>query len=76
LPGEEFSLQVASILDIAGRLHAFGLPTYVGTNDLRKAYDTTPHEMLFSKIEANGIMEHMLSLLKTLYRELGIRPSK
>jgi hypothetical protein len=50
--GEECPLQVASIFDIAGRRRALGLPTYVGFIDVRKAYDTIPRELLFSKLEA------------------------
>ena len=73
MPGEECPLQVASIFDIAGRRQALGLPTYAGFIDLRKAYDTIPHELLFSKLEANGITGHMLSFLKTLYRDSTVQ---
>jgi hypothetical protein len=65
----ECPLQVASIFDIAGRRHALGLPMYAGFIDLRKAYDTIPHELRFSKLEANGITGHMISFLKALYRD-------
>jgi hypothetical protein len=47
MPGDERPLQVASILHIAGRRHALGLPTYTGFIDVRKAYDTISHELLF-----------------------------
>jgi hypothetical protein len=34
-----------------------------------KAYDNIPHELLLSKLEANGITEHLLPFLKALYRD-------
>jgi hypothetical protein len=69
MPGEECPLQVASIFDIAGRRHVLGLPTYAGFVDVREAYDTVPHEHMFSKLEANGVTGHMPSFLKALYRD-------
>jgi hypothetical protein len=73
LPGEECRLQVESIFDIAGRRQALWLPTYAGFIDIRKAYDTIPHELLFSKPEANGITGHMLSFLKALYVDNSVQ---
>jgi hypothetical protein len=69
MPGEECPLQVASIFDIASLRHALGLPTHAGFMDVRKAYDTIHHELLFSKLGANGVTGHMLSFLKALYRD-------
>jgi hypothetical protein len=66
MPGEECPLQVSSIFDIAGRRQALGLPTYAWFINVRKAYDTIPHELIFCKLDANGITEHMLSFLQAL----------
>jgi hypothetical protein len=73
MPGEECRLQVESIFDIAGRRHALGLPTYAGSIDIWKAYDTIPHGRLFSKLAANGITGHMLSFLKALYMHNSVQ---
>jgi hypothetical protein len=64
MPGEECPLQVASKFHIAGRRHASGLSTYAGFINVRKAYDTIPHELLFYTLEAIGITGHMLFFLK------------
>jgi hypothetical protein len=44
-----------------------------GVRDLRKAYDTIPHELLVSKLEANDITGHMQSFLKALYRDSNVQ---
>jgi hypothetical protein len=70
MPWEESPLQIASIFVIASRRHALGLPTYdAGLINVWKAYDTIPHELVFSNLEANGIPGHMVSFLKALYRD-------
>jgi hypothetical protein len=66
-------LQVASIYDIAGGRHVLELPAYAGFTDVRKACDNIPHELLFSKLEANGITGQMISFLKALYRESTVQ---
>jgi hypothetical protein len=73
MPGEECPLQVASIFDIAGRRHALGLHTCAWLIDVRKAYETIPRELLFSKLEANGITRHTLSFIKALYRDSTVQ---
>jgi hypothetical protein len=64
MPGEDSPWKVARIFDIVGRRQALGLPTYAGFIDVRKAYDTIPHELLFSEFEANEITRHMPSFLE------------
>jgi hypothetical protein len=66
---EDCPIQVASIFDIAGRRHALGLPTYARFINGRKAHDTIPRELIFSKLEANGITRHMQSFLKARYMD-------
>jgi len=70
---EEGPMQVASLFDIAARRQAAGLPTYAGFIDFRKAYDTVPHELLFLKPQAIGVTGHMLTFIKTLYRDSMVR---
>ena len=75
---EECPLQVAALFDITKmRAKASytrdGKDTFMLFVDLKKAYDTVPHEMLFIKLKWWGVPEIMLGFLKVLYASSTFR---
>ena len=70
---EECVTQVACVMEIIQRRRIVGEPTYVVFVDLKKAYDTVPHEALFAKLSRFGIRGRCLAFLRALYRSSTIR---
>jgi Reverse transcriptase (RNA-dependent DNA polymerase) len=70
---EECVTQVACVMDIIQRRKIVGKKTYVVFVDLRKAYDTVPHEALFAKLSRFGIRGKCLAFIRALYRSSTIR---
>ena len=70
---EECVTQVACVVEIIQRRRIVGEPTYVVFVDLKKAYDTVPHEALFAKLSRFGIRGRCLAFIRALYRSSTIR---
>lgn len=70
---EECVTQVACVVETIQRRRICGRPTYVVFVDLKKAYDTVPHEGLFAKLYRFGIRGRCLNFLRSLYRSSTIR---
>lgn len=64
---EEAVAQATTLYEILGRRKAFGLKSWVCFLDLKKAYDTVPHEALFEKLRVYGVTGRILHFLKALY---------
>ena len=65
--------QVACVVEIIQRRRLVGEPTYVVFVDLKKAYDTVPHEALFAKLSRFGIRGRCLAFIRALYQSSTIR---
>ena len=70
---EECVTQAACMIEIIQRRRIVQEPTYVVFVDLKKAYDTVPHEALFAKLFRFGIRGRCLSFIQALYRSSTIR---
>ena len=75
---EECPLQAAALFDITKMRMKSSAPfevkgTYLLFVDLKKAYDTVPHDLLFKKLEWWGVRDSTLSFFKTLYRNSVFR---
>lgn len=70
---EECVTQVACVVEIIQRRRIVDEPTYVVFVDLKKAYDTVPHEALFAKLSRFGIRGRCLAFIRALYRSSTIR---
>ena len=64
---QECVTQVACVVEIIQRQQIVGEPTYVVFVDLKKAYDTVPHEALFAKLSWFGIRGRCLVFIRALY---------
>ena len=70
---EECMGQVVSLYEIARRRLQAGKRTYVCFVDLRKAFDTVPHEALLLKMRLAGVTGRCLAFFVALYRSSRIR---
>ena len=70
---EECVVQAACLYEICKRRRIQGLETVLVFIDIKKAYDTVPHEALFRKLDAYGVRGRMLRYLRALYAESTIR---
>ena len=70
---EECVTQVACVVEVIQRRRIVGEPTYVVFVDLKKAYDTVPHEALFAKLSRFGIRGRCLAFIRALYQNSTIR---
>ena len=70
---EECVTQVACVVEIIQRRRIVQEPTYVVFVDLKKAYDTVPHEALFAKLSRFGIRGRCLAFIRALYQSSTIR---
>jgi exonuclease III len=70
---EECPTQVAALVEIVERRAAVGASTTALFVDLRKAYDTVPHEALMRKLELYGVRGRALGFLRTLYNNSYVR---
>jgi hypothetical protein len=64
---EECVTQAAMVLDICQCRRLLDLPTFLVFVDLKKAYDTVPHQALFAKLSRAGIRGIFLNFLMALY---------
>eukprot|EP00732_Lithocolla_globosa_P002223 Lithocolla_globosa_v1_NODE_1389_length_2613_cov_14.652549.p2 type:complete len:207 gc:universal NODE_1389_length_2613_cov_14.652549:1120-1740(+) len=64
---EEAIAQYCALLDALERRSVAGLKSYIVFIDLKKAYDTVPHEALFKKLESYGFSGKCLQYLRNLY---------
>eukprot|EP00732_Lithocolla_globosa_P002416 Lithocolla_globosa_v1_NODE_1574_length_2483_cov_6.390083.p2 type:complete len:183 gc:universal NODE_1574_length_2483_cov_6.390083:2324-1776(-) len=64
---EEAIAQYCALLDALERRSIAGLKSFVAFIDLRKAYDTVPHEALFKKLETFGFSGKCMDYLRNLY---------
>lgn len=64
---EECTAQAAALLEICQRRRLEGNKTYLMFIDLKKAYDTVPHEALFAKLYNMGIRGRLLQFIQRLY---------
>lgn len=67
-PRQETVAQVLALHEIISRRREHGLLTYAFFLDLRKAYDSVPHEALFAKMESYGFSGKTMGLIRALYR--------
>lgn len=70
---EECMGQVVALHEIVARRRAVDKPTYVCFVDLRKAFDTVPHEALLLKMKLHGIEGSCLAFFRQLYMTSRIR---
>ncbi len=70
---EECSTQVACLYEAAKRRELKGKATYLTFVDLKKAYDTVPHEALFAKLSHFGVRGRSLTFIQKLYAKSKIR---
>ena len=64
---EECMTQVGSLYEVCQRRSIRGERTYLLFVDVKKAYDTVPHEALFAKLHRYGVRGRLLQYLRTLY---------
>ncbi|CAN0455222.1 unnamed protein product [Pylaiella littoralis] len=64
---EECVTQAACLLEIAQRRKLQRKATFLMFVDLKKAYDTVPHEALFAKLDFYGVRGNMLGFIRKLY---------
>ena len=69
---EECMTQVACLLELCRRRQLENRPTYLTFVDLKKAYDTVPHEALMAKLHFYGVRGRTLSFIRELYRRSSI----
>ena len=70
---EETMSQVCGLVEACGRRKNVNLNTYITFVDLRKAYDTVPHEALFVKMEKYGVGPKTMAWLRSLYAVSSLR---
>ena len=70
---EETMSQVCALVEACGRRKNAELHTFITFVDLRKAYDTVPHEALFVKMEKYGVGIRTMTWLRALYSTSSIR---
>ena len=70
---EECVTQVACVVEIIQRRRIVNEPTYMVFVDLKKAYNTVPHEALFAKLSRFGIRGQCLAFIRALYQSSAIR---
>jgi len=58
---------------VCKRRQIVGSKTFLVFVDIKKAYDTVPHEALFRKLEAYGVRGRMLQYLRALYENSTIQ---
>jgi exonuclease III len=66
-PSEEAIAQATTLYEVLLRRLIQGKKTYVAFLDLKKAFDTVPHEALFAKLRAIGVKGKILELIETIY---------
>lgn len=64
---EEAITQAACVVEILQRRRIAGLRTYAIFVDLKKAYDTVPHQGLFAKLQRFGVRGTCLEFIRALY---------
>ena len=69
---EECVTQAACVIDILQRRRIAKETTYATFIDLKKAYDTVPHEGLFQKLSNYGVRGRCLDFVKGLYKSSKI----
>ena len=68
---EEAVAQSTALYEVLRRREIVGDTTFVTFIDLKKAYDTVPHEALFAMLERGygfGRESKLMSFLRSLYR--------
>lgn len=70
---EETMSQVCALIEACGRRRNANLQTFITFVDLRKAYDTVPHEALFVKMEKYGVGPKTMAWLRSLYSASCLR---
>ena len=70
---EECMGQVISLYEVLSRRRAAGRVSYVAFIDLKAAFDTVPHEALFTRLRAVGIVGPTLRFIEGLYRTSSMR---
>lgn len=69
---EECATQGACLQEILQRRKLMGQRTFTMFVDIRKAYDTVPHEALFAKLDFWGVRGQSLDFIKALYAKSRI----
>ena len=64
---EEAITQAACVVEVLQRRRIAKWRTFAVFIDLRKAYDTVPHEALFAKLRRFGVRGRCLAFIKALY---------
>lgn len=64
---EECITQVACLVELCRRRRLEDRPTYLTFIDLKKAYDTVPHEALMAKLHYYGVRGRTLKFIRELY---------
>jgi hypothetical protein len=70
---EESVNHAIALYEIIARRTAVHKPTFLAFLDLRKAYDTVPHEALMRKLELRGVHGRCLTFLRALYDNSMVR---
>lgn len=66
-PFQETVMQALALSLLVERRLQHGLLTYAFLIDVKKAYDSVPHEALFKKMELLGIRGRFISIIRSLY---------
>lgn len=69
---EEANAHTCALYEIASRRHLSNKRTYVAFLDIRKAYDTVPHEALMRKMFLCGVRGATYSFFRKLYANASI----
>ena len=66
-PGKSIEDAFVILENIVGQSLKWGMPVWIVSLDLRKAFDTVNHEALFNALEEQGISREYIALLRFLY---------
>jgi hypothetical protein len=70
---EECVAHIVSLREIIESRRLRGLPTFVAFLDIKKAYDSVPHEAMIRKLELAGVSGKCLQFVRALYETSAVK---
>jgi hypothetical protein len=70
---EECVAHIISLQEIVESRRLRGLPTFAAFLDIKKAYDTVPHEAMLRKLELAGVSARCLQFIRALYETSAVK---